>query len=153
MQNDWYMRLIQSLCEHAGINDWQTVAQIQQIEVNGFVVALFEDAEALDALAMYVELSSSASDNDLHLLRELLESNTVVGGIDGFFGLVPYRGTIAFRTSVRNASTVSSEELTATIARTVSVATTRFHEVVSRHAQSDISGKPNFALSTSRIYL
>lgn len=132
MRQDWYRKVICKLCGSAGIPDWERIAEIKQIDVSGYPVALFPDKEDDPVLGIYVEVFKDAGKDNLKIYRLLLEWNIKVSSRgEGFFSLVPQQGIVAYRTSIANADQLSGEDLMVRILDIVQAATANFRSVLS----------------------
>jgi len=126
--------MIRTLCEKINISDWLSVLESQQIEVNGFNVALFPDQDTSTSLAMYVELAKHDANAKGNITLCLLESNAATCGAMGFFGVLPEHGIIVYRTTLKNAESLSCEVLLSAMVDLVACGTAQFHDVMSRHS-------------------
>lgn len=136
MHDDWYRQLIGAFCEAAGIQDPDMVAASKQIEVNGYVLALFPEATQLPALGLYVELMPYEGGGNAGLFRRLLESNTVEDPANGFFCLIPGADMVAYRTTMRDVDRLSGQGLMQHMLELVACAAAQLHGVMSQRSRS-----------------
>jgi len=101
MINVDYQRLIQELCNEAGIDDWGQVAESRHVDVEGVTTGLLcDETDSPNTLAIYFDFGVT---HDVEVLRRLLEYNAAFGPEvegNGYFALLPEEGKVTYRVNM-----------------------------------------------------
>jgi hypothetical protein len=97
-----YRRAIHELCRHTGIAEWEDVATLQHLDVDGTLVGLmYDDEQPDDSMQLYFDLGPAQAPD---LYMRLLQANVSLGmaGMtgSGYFGLHPENDAVVYRSQI-----------------------------------------------------
>jgi hypothetical protein len=105
-----YQRVCRELCTLVDIPDWESIAQMQHIDINGYTIGLiFDEVQLPEMLCIYIALDAC---EDVHTLQQFLQANLMLESCAlGYYAMHSETHQLVYRAHIALKATLNARDL------------------------------------------